>query len=134
MWQFELKVKAPDRGLFFIGAQVTEALPKLPSSGMLNLFLKHTSASLLIQENADPTAKADLETFFNRLCPENEDWHRHTMEGPDDTTSHLKAALTNCSLNIPVSEGQLALGRWQGIYLFEHRLEAPQRKILLTLW
>lgn len=134
MWQSELKVKAPRRGLFLITDRVKVALPELPKQGMLNLFMTHTSASLLIQENSDPTAREDLENFFLSLCPDGEGWHRHTIEGEDDTTSHMKSALTQVSLNVPISQGRLALGTWQGLYLFEHRLATPERKILLSLW
>jgi secondary thiamine-phosphate synthase enzyme len=93
----------------------------------------HTSASLLIQENADPTARQDLEEFLERLAPEGQSWHRHTLEGPDDTTSHLKSALTNSSLNIPISNCALGLGTWQGIYLWEHRRSAHLRRLTLTV-
>ncbi|MCB0385451.1 MAG: secondary thiamine-phosphate synthase enzyme YjbQ, partial [Bdellovibrionales bacterium] len=101
--------------------------------GLVHLFLQHTSASLVIQENADPTAKADLETFLERLAPENETWHTHTIEGPDDTTSHLKSALTQAFLVLPVRNGRLALGTWQGLYLWEHRKAPHRRKILVTV-
>ncbi len=99
--------------------------------GMCYLFLQHTSASLLISENYDPTAKMDLETFMTKLAPENQPWHRHILEGPDDTTSHLRAMLTPTQLAIPVDEGQLSLGTWQGIYLFEHRGASQRRNVLI---
>ena len=97
------------------------------------LFRSHTSASLLIQENADPTAKADMEEFLERLVPEGEAWYRHLMEGPDDTTSHLKAALTNTFLSIPILQSKLGLGIWQGIYLWEHRKMPQSRRIVATI-
>lgn len=131
--QRALEVSTSGKGLYLITEQVKQVLNELPSSGILNLFLQHTSASLLIQENADPTAQQDLEEFFERLAPEGQAWHRHTLEGPDDTTSHLKAALTHVSLNIPIVNGEIALGVWQGIYLFEHRHHSHQRKIILTI-
>jgi len=99
--------------------------------GMCFLYVQHTSASLLISENYDPTAKDDLEQFLEVLAPENQPWHTHTLEGPDDTTSHLRAMLTPASLSIPIDRGQLSLGTWQGIYLFEHRAQRHQRKVLL---
>jgi len=99
-------------------------------TGLLTLFCKHTSASLTIQENADPDVQLDLKEFFERLVPEHMDWLRHTMEGPDDMPAHIKSALTDVSLTIPVTNGQLNLGTWQGIYLFEHRNHAHHRNII----
>lgn len=104
-----------------------------PNVGLLNLYIQHTSASLLIQENADPTAKSDLEAFLERLVPEGEAWHKHTLEGPDDTTAHMKASLTPTSLSIPINDGKLMLGTWQGIYLWEHRQSSHTRKIHATV-
>ena len=133
MQQTEIAIATVGAGLYPITEAVTAALDNLPKSGLLNCYITHTSASLLIQENFDPTAREDLEEFFNRLAPEHQDWHTHTTEGPDDTTSHLKAALTHTSLNIPVRDGKLGLGTWQGIYLFEHRKSPHKRKIILTV-
>jgi secondary thiamine-phosphate synthase enzyme len=99
--------------------------------GMCFLFLQHTSASLVISETYDPTAKMDLETFMERLVPENQSWYRHTLEGAEDSTSHIRGMLTQISLSIPIDNHQLSLGTWQGIYLFEHRTSGHQRKILL---
>jgi secondary thiamine-phosphate synthase enzyme len=99
--------------------------------GMCYLFLQHTSASLLISENYDPTAKTDLENFMERLAPEGQAWYRHTLEGPDDTTSHIRAMLTQTSTTIPIDDGRLSLGTWQGIYLFEHRTRPQTRTILV---
>jgi secondary thiamine-phosphate synthase enzyme len=96
-------------------------------AGLLTLFVRHTSASLLVQENADPAVRADLKTFFARFAPENEPWVTHRDEGPDDMPSHIRAAVLPVSLSIPVTDGRLALGTWQGIYLFEHR-RAPRRR------
>ena len=101
--------------------------------GLCHVFVQHTSASLLIQENADPSARADLETFFERLAPEDEAWHTHTAEGPDDIPAHLRAALTNTSESIPVVNGRLGLGTWQGLYLFEHRRRGHQRRLVVTI-
>jgi len=100
-------------------------------TGQVTLFLRHTSASLTIQENADPDVQLDLSEFFARLVPEGMDWLRHTSEGPDDMPAHIKAALTDVSLTVPVADGTLLLGTWQGIYLFEHRTRPHRRKVVL---
>jgi secondary thiamine-phosphate synthase enzyme len=134
VFQAQIQIKTSGQGLYAITDAIKSALDgHLPKAGLLNCFITHTSASLLIQENFDPTAKQDLEEFFNRLAPEHQTWHRHTVEGPDDTTSHLKAALTATSLVIPIRDSQLGLGTWQGIYLFEHRVAEHERKIILTV-
>ena len=101
--------------------------------GLLTLFVQHTSASLLIQENADPDVRADLEDFFERLSPESDQGFRHQSEGPDDMPAHIRSALTVTQLSIPVTDGAPALGTWQGIFLFEHRRAANRRRILLHL-
>jgi secondary thiamine-phosphate synthase enzyme len=101
------------------------------ASGLLTLHVKHTSASLLVQENADPAVRADFERFFRRLVPEGDPLFRHDAEGPDDMPSHIRAALTATTLSIPVVEGTLALGTWQGIYLYEHR-DAPHRRTVVA--
>jgi secondary thiamine-phosphate synthase enzyme len=105
--------------------------------GLLTVFVRHTSCSLIIQENADPDVKRDLKAFFSRLVPPSDDasmsWVSHTMEGPDDMPAHIKAALTTVSIGIPVSGGRLVLGTWQGIYLFEHRDSPHRREIVLHL-
>jgi secondary thiamine-phosphate synthase enzyme len=98
--------------------------------GLLTLFCKHTSASLTIQENADPDVQLDLNEFFARLVPKHMDWLRHTMEGPDDMPAHIKTALTDVSLTIPIANGHPTLGTWQGIYLFEHRMHAHHRNVV----
>ena len=103
-------------------------------AGMCNVFLQHTSASLIINENADPTAREDLEAFLDRLVPENQSYFRHTYEGPDDMPSHIKCILTDVSLNIPVFGGRLALGTWQGIYLWEHRDHPSARSIIVSVF
>jgi secondary thiamine-phosphate synthase enzyme len=101
--------------------------------GVLTLFVRHTSCSLLVQENADPSARADLETFFDRLIPSGDDpsmrWLTHTLEGPDDMPAHLRASVLPVSLSIPVSVGRLLLGTWQGVYLFEHRARPHRREV-----
>ena len=131
--QTTLEIQTQGKGLYPITRPVLDSVRNLPQAGLLNLFICHTSASLLIQENADPTAKEDLEQFFDLLAPEHQSWHRHTLEGPDDTTSHLKSALTQTSLNIPIRQGTLALGTWQGIYLVEHRNSDHSRTVILTV-
>ncbi len=99
--------------------------------GMCFLYIQHTSASLCISESYDPSAQDDLEIFLDRLAPERQPWHRHTMEGPDDSPSHMRAILTDTDLTIPIDEGKLNLGIWQGIYLFEHRTRPHRRKVLI---
>ncbi|HUV92623.1 MAG TPA: secondary thiamine-phosphate synthase enzyme YjbQ [Anaerolineales bacterium] len=99
--------------------------------GMCYLYVQHTSASLVISESYDPSAKMDLEVFMEKLAPENQPWHRHTLEGADDSPSHMRAMLTQTSLTIPVDAGRLNLGTWQGIYLFEHRSRGHRRKVLI---
>ena len=101
--------------------------------GLCTLFMQHTSASLTIQENADPSARRDLENWLNRLVPENDPIFTHTQEGPDDMPAHIKAALTSTSLSIPILDGRLALGTWQGIYLWEHRHHRSRRKIVVHI-
>ena len=102
-------------------------------TGLLTVFCQHTSASLVIQENADPDVVADLADFFNRLVPEDTRLYRHTAEGPDDMTSHIRSALTQSQLSIPIHHGELALGTWQGVYLFEHRVRPHRRSVVLHL-
>ncbi len=109
------------------------ASQEVPPDGLLTVFIQHTSASLAIQENADPDVVLDLADFFERLVPENDPRYRHVMEGPDDMPSHIRAALTHTSLSIPVIQGRMALGTWQGIYLFEHRTSAMRRSVILQI-
>ena len=114
--------------------EVTAWLAQQPvRDGLLTVFVRHTSASLLIQENADPDVQRDIESFFGRLVPEDSRLYRHTAEGPDDMPAHIKGALTQTQLSIPVSDGRLALGTWQGIYLFEHRHAPHRRELALHL-
>lgn len=101
------------------------------AEGLCFLYLPHTSASLVINESYDPTAREDMETIMEKLIPENQPWHEHTLEGPDDTTSHMRAMLTLTSLTIPIDGGELNLGTWQGVYLFEHRSSRQNRRVLL---
>jgi secondary thiamine-phosphate synthase enzyme len=127
-----LEVSTRGKGLYpFTEAVNTRIRQWGMQEGMCYLYLPHTSASLVVNENYDPTARADMEAFMERLAPENQPWHRHTLEGPDDTTSHLRAILTQTSLTIPVDNGALSLGSWQGLYLFEHRARGHRRKVLI---
>jgi secondary thiamine-phosphate synthase enzyme len=128
-------LQVPTRGqrLYEITAPISEWVSQQRiQSGLLTIFCRHTSASLLIQENADPTVRADIEAYFNRLAPESGPYE-HDAEGPDDMPAHLKTALTQVHLSIPVVAGRLALGTWQGIYLFEHRTRPHRREIALHL-
>jgi secondary thiamine-phosphate synthase enzyme len=128
-----LSVQAAGQGLHNISDDVRNWLAEADTStGLLTLFCRHTSCSLLIQENAAPAARRDLERFFARIAPESSDYE-HDDEGPDDMPAHLRAALTQTQLSIPVENGRMLLGTWQGIYLFEHRRDPPERKIVLHL-
>ena len=130
-----LTVRAPRKGLQDITGEVAKLVAKGgASAGMCTLFIRHTSASLIIQENYDPSARADLETFMERLVPENASWITHTLEGDDDMPSHIKSVLTQVSLSIPILDGKLALGTWQGIYLWEHRDRPTPREILVSVY
>jgi secondary thiamine-phosphate synthase enzyme len=122
------------QGLHEITAAVAGAVAESGvQEGLCTVFLQHTSASLVIQENADPSARQDLERWLNRLVQENDSLYTHTEEGPDDMPSHIKAALTAVSLSIPVVDGRLGLGTWQGIYLWEHRHAATRRNVLVHI-
>lgn len=127
-------VRTPGQGLHEITERVARVVHDSGvEDGLCTVFIRHTSASLTIQENADPSAKADLEAWLNRLVPENDRLYTHTFEGPDDMPSHIKAVLTNVSLSIPVIEGRLTLGTWQGIYLWEHRRSPHTREIVVHI-
>lgn len=136
-----LRISPPGQGLHEVTAPVRDAVAALQRTldastaqeGLVTLFLRHTSASLLIQENADASARADLEAWFCRAVPEGDPAYTHTLEGPDDMPAHLRAALTATSLSIPLLAGRLALGTWQGIYLFEHRHAPGTRELVVQL-
>jgi len=136
MKQFTHRVEVATRGkgLYPITREI-EGWAKAQGlqTGLLTAFIQHTSASLTIQENADPDVVRDLDEFFERLAPEDADWYRHTIEGPDDMPAHIRAALTPPQLILPLVEGRLALGTWQGIYVFEHRSRPHRRSIVLHL-
>lgn len=127
-----IHVKVPGQGLHDITDKITRVISETKlEEGLCTLFIQHTSASLLIQENYDPSAKHDLENWLNRLVPEDDPLYTHLIEGPDDMPAHIKAALTASSLAIPIVHGKLALGTWQGIFLWEHRHNAGNRKIVI---
>lgn len=129
-----LSIDIPGQGLHEITDRVAAAVREAGwQEGLCTLFVQHTSASLLIQENADPAVRHDLEHWFNRLAPENDPLYTHQNEGPDDMPGHIKSALTATQLSIPVSGGRLALGTWQGIYLWEHRRSRGARRIVVHL-
>jgi secondary thiamine-phosphate synthase enzyme len=128
----QLNVQTRGQGLQDITREVSGVVSEVKiASGLCTVFVRHTSASLVIQENADPSAKSDLERWLNRLVPEGDPFYRHDAEGPDDMPAHIKAALTATSLSIPVVEGRLGLGTWQGIYLWEHRRRGSEREVLV---
>jgi secondary thiamine-phosphate synthase enzyme len=129
-----LTIATRGKGLYAFTRAVENWLGRQPiENGVLTLFIQHTSCSLVIQENADPDVTLDMRDFFERLVPEDGEGFRHTAEGPDDMTSHIRAALTNTSLSIPVISKRLALGTWQGVYVFEHRAYPHQRHVVLQL-
>jgi len=132
--QTNIAVTPRGRGMTDITQLVSEYLTQTGiRTGMLHLFVQHTSCSLLVQENADPTVQSDLERFLFRLAPDGDPIFRHTSEGPDDMPAHVRAALTATSLSIPVERGGLTLGIWQGIYLYEHRLHPSTRRIIIHI-
>jgi secondary thiamine-phosphate synthase enzyme len=122
------------RGYHIITNEVLRNIPDLPQTGLLNLFIKHTSAGLCINENADPSVRVDFEQIFNKLVPENMPFLTHTMEGPDDMPAHIKATLVGSSVNIPITKGRFNLGTWQGIYLCEFRNHGGSRKLVATIY
>ncbi len=132
--QGTLGIDTPGQGLTEITAEVAQWVRlQGVSAGLLCVYIRHTSASLVIQENADPLVMRDLETFFKKLVPEDPSLYTHTTEGPDDMPAHIKGALTETSLSIPVTEGQMVLGTWQGIFVFEHRTQPHRRQVALHL-
>jgi len=136
LFQQQFQLKPRRRGFHLITSEVLQAFPQLReiSVGMCQVFIQHTSASLTINENADPTVRQDFEMFFNKAVPENDPDYRHDYEGSDDMPAHLKASMLGASVLIPVRNGRLALGTWQGIYLCEHRNDGGARTIMITAW
>jgi secondary thiamine-phosphate synthase enzyme len=136
MWiQKEFKLKARPRGFHLVTDEVLSALPELANirCGLLHILLKHTSASLTLNENADITVRQDFESFFNRAVPEDEPYYRHNYEGSDDLPAHLKSSILGATLSIPITNGRLNLGIWQGIYLCEHRNHGGSRSLVVTI-
>lgn len=137
MWlQREIRLPPRPRGFHLITREVLDALPELRSVrvGLAHLFIQHTSASLTLNENASPDVRRDLDAWFDTAVPEDAPFWTHTVEGPDDMPAHVKASLLGPSLSLPIDDGGLALGTWQGIYLCEHRVSGGSRRLLATLW
>ena len=136
IFQYTLNLPAYPRGFHLITRIIEQEFTDLQQIrvGLLQVFIQHTSASLTINENADPTVRQDFESFFNRTVPENAPYFRHNYEGPDDMPAHLKAAMLGHSVTLPITNGQLNLGTWQGIYLGEHRNDSGSRSLVLTAW
>ena len=136
MWiQKTITLSSKSRGFHIITPDVINQIPAIKKikTGILHIFIKHTSASLTINEDADPTVRTDFESHFNMLVPENQSYYQHTFEGPDDMPAHLKASLLDSSVSIPITDGKLNLGTWQGIYLCEHRDRGSARKLVATI-
>lgn len=131
--QIEIILPEFKKGYHLITRLIEQKLPSLPSKGMLNIFIKHTSAALTINENADPSVRVDFESIFNRLVPENQSYYTHTLEGSDDMPAHIKSSIMGPSINIPITNGRLNLGTWQGIYLCEFRYAGGPRSLVLTI-
>jgi len=131
--QREITLRARERGFHLVTREVLEALPELGDvrAGLLHLFIRHTSASLTLNENASPDVRDDFEAYFNEAVPEDARYWTHTIEGPDDMPAHIKAMLTGVSLHVPVVNGRLALGTWQGLYVAEHRTAPHRREVVL---
>jgi secondary thiamine-phosphate synthase enzyme len=136
IYQQALQLKERKRGFHLITTEVLQALPQISEIkiGICQVFIQHTSASLTINEDADPTVRKDFETYFNKAVPENDPDYQHDAEGPDDMPAHLKASLLGSSVTIPINNGRLALGTWQGIYLCEHRNYGHKRNLVVTVW
>ena len=136
IFQQMLQLKERKRGFHLITNEITQAMPRISElkTGVCQVFIKHTSASLTINEDADPSVRRDFEMYFNKVVPENDPDYQHDDEGPDDMPAHLKAALLGNSVTIPIRNGRLALGVWQGIYLCEHRNHAERRNLVITAW
>ena len=134
--QIEIRLKSRPRGLHLVTQEIVSALPPLRHMkvGLLHVFIQHTSASLSLNENADPDVRADMQRWLDRAVPEDAPYFVHTTEGSDDMPAHLKTVLLGCELTIPIREGRLALGTWQGIYLGEHRDAGGARTLVVTVW
>ncbi len=132
--QKEIILKARSRGFHLVTQEIVSHLEDLPDMGILNLFIKHTSAGLTLNENADPSVRVDFDSSFDHLIRENEPYYTHTFEGADDMPAHLKATLVGSSVSIPISNGRLNLGTWQGIYLCEFRNRGGARKVVVSIY
>jgi secondary thiamine-phosphate synthase enzyme len=134
--QKEIRINAKPRGFHLITHDVVSSFPELSQikKGVLQIFIQHTSASLTVNESADPSVRSDFEAHFNEMVPENQPYYRHTMEGADDMPAHLKSSILGSSIQIPITDGSLNLGTWQGIYLCEHRNHGRSRTLVLTAW
>ena len=132
--QKEITLPAYSRGFHLITREVLSQIDGLPKAGLFSLFIKHTSAGLCINENADPSVLVDFESCFNRIMPENEPYLTHTIEGPDDMPAHIKSALVGSSVTIPITNGRFNFGTWQGIYLCEFRNRGGNRKLVATIY
>ena len=131
--QIEFTLRAYPRGIHLITGEILNKLPQLPEAGIINLLIKHTSAALALNENADPDVRSDLRSIFDRMVPENAPYYLHTDEGPDDMPSHAKSVIVGSTLTLPVTRGRLNLGTWQGIYLCEFRDYGGARSIVATV-
>lgn len=136
IFQYQLELKGRKRGFHLVTSEITDGLPELSelTTGMCHVFIQHTSASLVLNEDAAPAVRKDFEMYFNKIVPENDPDYLHDDEGPDDMPAHLKAALLGSSVMIPIINGKLALGTWQGIYLCEHRNHIHKRNLIITIW
>tara|TARA_B100001250_G_C19630780_1_gene713661 strand:- start:511 stop:933 length:423 start_codon:yes stop_codon:yes gene_type:complete len=134
--QKKIEISSKDRGFHLITDEIIESFPELSKikEGILNIFIKHTSASLTINEAADPTVRFDFEAHLNEMVPEDQSYFKHTMEGPDDMPAHIKSSLLGSSVQTPITNGSLNLGTWQGIYLCEHRNHGGPRTLILTVY
>ena len=132
IFQKEIILNPYPRGFHIITNEIVDILPRM--TGIAHIFIKHTSASLTINENADPTVREDFETHFNKMVSEDETHFKHTIEGPDDMTSHIKSSLLGSSVSFPIKDGKPLLGTWQGVFLCEHRNHAKSRKLVVTVY
>lgn len=132
--QIEIRLPGFGRGYHLITSLIEKELPSLPEKGILNIFVKHTSAGITLNENADPTVRSDFESFINKMIPENDPVYVHTYEGPDDMPAHLKSSVIGAEVNIPISNHRLNLGTWQGIYFCEFRDYGGSRRLVLTIY
>jgi secondary thiamine-phosphate synthase enzyme len=136
LYQHRIQLQQRSRGFHVVTDEIINSIPQINGikMGMCNVFIQHTSASLLLNEDADPAVRKDFEMYFNKIVPENDPGYVHDDEGSDDMPAHLKSALLGSSVIIPVIDGKLALGRWQGIYLCEHRNNVRRRNLIVTIW